>query len=375
MFYFYILFLLANAGFAWVVANLAKEKGLNPVLFGLLSFFVSFPIGLLVVSLVQRKSMVEPEADNESKIILKNNFVGKYLLFIFLYFMFANSFTGILMTGISGTIIERFDRVVMQMAPYVVVALAVVVSSRSKGLDLSIPATLGFAGMFLGVLAQSIGLVASAVVVLFLCAVIGIIHGLLIVYVRVPAVLLTLITGTFIGLFGKIALQGQAIRVPMNDLVKSPLFFLAIIVVVLGAVMLLMMTNIGKPARTRTEQESSSFIHVAAYMATSMIAGVAGIIYAFRLQASSPLMDSGWLIFILIYFVVISATRLSQKRFVAPLLAVATAFFLALYSNVMSIMGYDIFIQDITIGFSAITFIVIMTIARKKEYRYSLDSI
>ncbi|MEX1376026.1 MAG: hypothetical protein AB1Z23_01005 [Eubacteriales bacterium] len=369
---FYLVYLLIRIGFAFVAANAAKEKGKSGVAFWLIGFFLGFIVAIAIIGFMQDEREEKPEIEGEEKILLKDNFLGKYLVFILLSLLMGSAFVWFTFSGIPITHSRITEKVIMVASYMAIIGFSVVVSTKARGIDLSIPAVYGMGGMIFGALSQNIGLVPAAIMVILLCAVVGLIQGIIIEYVKVPPILLTLVTGTFLAAFGRIMLQGQTVGIPMEPFFKTDGFFILVLALALAITIGLMFTKIGTPKHQRDDK--SSFMYAAAYSFTSVLACIAGILYVFRLNAASPIMDKGWTTIIVIFFAVVSATRLSMKRWVAPLMIIGTAIILAYRSYALSTAVVDVFFQDILTGLVTVAFIVIMFLGRKKEYKYKLES-
>ncbi len=157
-------------------------------------------------------------------------------------------------------------------------------------------------------------LLVSALITVIICAVIGLIHGVIINYLNTSSVLITLVTSSIITGVNILVLNGETVPIQASKLPSSIILNLSILLIaLLITILLLYITKLGTPALQR-EDKPNSFSYALGYIASSVFAGTAGIIYAIRLNCASPIAYRGHLEYIILYFVVILASKYCDKN-------------------------------------------------------------
>ncbi|MBT7121988.1 MAG: hypothetical protein HN948_03140, partial [Clostridia bacterium] len=193
-----ILLFSANAALSLIPAFVARKRGYSFVKFYFLSFFVSFIVVLLVIYNNPNKSEIalaqEPKPEKSP-----SEFVSKYLSLIILLAVLLLS---LLMVSFSDFFDRMtFIRLMRNSVTLILVAFAVVITARAKGVDFSIFAVFQFGAIAVYyVLTVSNSLPLSIAVAVIACALIGAINGVFIVLLKLPSIIVTIVTSSILAL-------------------------------------------------------------------------------------------------------------------------------------------------------------------------------
>src|SRR5688500_3548777 len=192
--------------------------------------------------------------------------------------------------------------VLLQVSTVLIVAVGMTLVIATGGIDLSVGSTMAIAGAVASVLIDR-GLGVAIPVALLVVLVIGAINGALVAYVRVQPIvvtLATLIAGR--GLAQVISRDGQLVTIDHSGFqslgrgllgpVPAPVI-IAVLVVALAAFVLratpfgrYVLASGGNPAAARLAGVPVARTIVSVYVASAVLAGLAGLIVAGRLGAS-----------------------------------------------------------------------------------------
>lgn len=294
---------------------------------------------------------------------------------------FFNSFLGITLLGVlfiasllTGVITvpiffdpRNLDNMFMNFCLLGAVAFAVTVSTRAKGPDLSIGSLMGLTAMFIALNSTTFDSPVIAVLVaIAICAAIGLINGVLITCLRIPAVIVTLLTGVMAHYAVVILADGRVMEAPEALLsLRSPFGAAALLFITLAiAFLIIFFTKLGKPMYKRDKKGAVSY--VLAYAVSAVIASLSGVFLLSRLTAASPTLGTGYETFILFVFACAISSRALDNRIAPAFYAAAPALSFAVLSNVLMINGIDGYVQSIIRGGIALIFIIIAFIVRPK---------
>jgi predicted ABC-type sugar transport system permease subunit len=212
-------------------------------------------------------------------------FVGGVLGFIVMAALLA----GIVVYGLfQGNFLgsSSIHTIYLQFVIFGTIACCAVLTTRAKGPDLSIGAVMAVVGVIIGVLSGSwIGIVVAVLC----CITIGAANGALIVYLKMPSLLVTLVMTAVVR--GAVFLIGGnkplmisirqlnpklvdflVIRMGIFELVPLIIFAAAFITVFL----MILLSKLGKPFHKREASDQSRLSYFLAYVVSSLIAGVLG---------------------------------------------------------------------------------------------------
>jgi ribose transport system permease protein len=201
--------------------------------------------------------------------------------------------------------------IIRQAAIPVIACLGMTVVLMTGGIDLSLGYTVGLCSIVVGLLIKQIGvpIVPALLITLFLGCLIGLLNGIIVQIVHVPAFIATLGTGYVIFGLAQIVSQG-------NDISRLPRAFLAIgrteffglntTVAIALAVCLIMyyvihLSTFGRglaafgysaPA-ARLSGISTARINIMVYIMCSLLAALVGILLTIRVNCAQPNMGGG----------------------------------------------------------------------------------
>jgi ribose transport system permease protein len=221
-----------------------------------------------------------------------------YFGFLAIFLFFA------IMLRDSGFLTPRnLSNIVLQTAPATIMAIGLVYVMSAGEIDLSIGSTVAVSALAAGVVMHSYGALAGISSGLACGLLIGLLNGVLVAYVRLPSFLVTLAT---MGLFAGVARSMTDLRtIPVTDswftgffgsgsFVGVPsLIWWTLIAIALGH-LIYRETRFGahvlavgdNPRAANVSGISVSRMRLAVLMISSGLAGLAGLLYAGRLQAA-----------------------------------------------------------------------------------------
>lgn len=246
--------------------------------------------------------------------------------------------------------------VLKQCSTYALIAMAVVLSMRAKGIDLSIGPMMGMSAaiiaqtMLLGSpLLNGVLLAAAAALVL------GLINGFAAAFLKVPAVIVTLVSGIVVSGISMALTQGQMLAVIFSDRVQayggeSPIGILAL----LGAVFVFaflynLLSRTGRPLFDR-DKERTLISYIFAYVASAAIAAAAGFALLVRLQTATLTLGMGYEVYIVFVFALLTASKALDNRFVPALIALVPAVIWGALTNIFALWGVITYYQPVVYG-------------------------
>jgi ribose transport system permease protein len=241
-------------------------------------------------------SLTGQQAGLASRINLQQYVVYFGFLAIFLFFAIVLKDSGFLT-------VRNLSNIVLQTAPATVMAIGLVFVMSAGEIDLSIGSTVAVAALAAAVTINEYGLVAGVLAGLGAGLLIGLLNGALVAYVRLPSFLVTLAT---LGLFAGVARSMTNLRsIPVTDGTFTGFFgsgvFLGIpsliwwtaIAVAVGHI-IYRETRFGAHVLATGDNARAASvsgisvprIRLAVLAISGGLAGLAGLLYAGRLQAA-----------------------------------------------------------------------------------------
>ncbi|GAA2814155.1 monosaccharide ABC transporter membrane protein (CUT2 family) [Aminobacter aminovorans] len=241
-------------------------------------------------------SLTGQQAGLASRINLQQYVVYFGFLAIFLFFAIVLKDSGFLT-------VRNLSNIVLQTAPATVMAIGLVFVMSAGEIDLSIGSTVAVAALASAVTINEYGLVAGVLAGLGAGLLIGLLNGALVAYVRLPSFLVTLAT---LGLFAGVARSMTNLRsIPVTDSTFTGFFgsgvFLGIpsliwwtaIAVAVGHI-IYRETRFGAHVLATGDNARAASvsgisvprIRLAVLAISGGLAGLAGLLYAGRLQAA-----------------------------------------------------------------------------------------
>ncbi|QEW18675.1 D-allose transport system permease protein AlsC [Marinibacterium anthonyi] len=269
-------------------------------------------------------------------------------------------------------------------AVLVFLSLALIVPLTSGDFDLSIAATLTISAMTIAVLNVRMDVPIGLAMVASLCvgAVIGAINAFFILFFRIPSLIVTLGTGTFIN--GIVLWMSKAATIGGIDFVLVewvvatrflgiPLAFYYALIMCLVIWYVFGFTAVGRRllfvGRGREVARLSGIsvdrVRFGALMCSAMIAALAGIVYAGTIGAADP--NSGNT-FLLPAFAsaFLGATAITPGRF-NPIGSLVAVYFIVIGITGLTMLGIQTFVQNLFYGGALVLAVALSQLARKRE--------
>lgn len=286
-----------------------------------------------------------------------------------------------------------------QFVTYAAIAYGVVLTTRAKGPDFSLGPVMALSGIILVQFANNDNLIGGLLIVLAVCAMIGLINGTLTVYLRIPAIAVTVIMSVIVRIISAVISKGY----PMNlqqlhhmDLTIAAVLMLAVCFA--ASFMLIYFSKLGIPLRKRdskpkpinkyiiativyiivqprffsspgvsmtkilfcvvlivlflTGRNKSDHVrdnrpvsYVLAYIISSVMGALAGFYMVLRIQAAHPSIGSDNDLFILFVFVCAYSTKLVDNRFMPAVYALVPTCVWACLANLLNLNSVNTFDQ------------------------------
>lgn len=221
---------------------------------------------------------------------------------------------------------QNLWNIVRQTAPVSIMAVGVVFVLAAGEIDLSIGSIVALAALVGAIVLRDVGLVAGVAAGLGVGLTVGLVNGLMTAFLRLPSFLVTLATMGLVAGLARMTTDLQAVAIADDAFVSvfgggdiGPIPGLAIwtlVAVALGHVML-RHTRFGarvlavgdNPAAAAVTGIRVGWLRVAVLATSGTLAGLAGLLFAGRLQAASYTLGASELLTV-IAAVVIGGTRL-----------------------------------------------------------------
>jgi ribose/xylose/arabinose/galactoside ABC-type transport system permease subunit len=197
------------------------------------------------------------------------------------------------------------------------------------------------------------------------CAVIGLINGVLINYANIPSLVVTLLTGFIVRYTCMLVTDAQNLMLTEKSILwlGQPLgAFLLLSIALVIAFFTILPSKLGTPLYRRDKRHPVSYMF--AYAISGVIAGLAGIFVLARISAAGPSFGSGYEPFILLVYGCAAGSRALDNRIAPALYALAPALLYALVSNILILFGFSPLTQSIILGGLALVFILVAYLVR-----------
>ncbi len=301
-----------------------------------------------------------------------NTFVNTWIGLIFIFVLLS-------VTGMLGVVTPMFfdyanlTNVINQCSIFALIAMAVVLTMRSRGIDLSIGPCIGMSAVIIAqtmlmgsYLINGVLLAGAAALVL------GLVNGFASVFLKVPGIIVTLVSGIAAGGVCMALSQGQMLAVTFSERVnaygsESPMGLL----ILLGAVFVLvflynLISSTGRPLFGR-EKDRVVISHVFSYVVSAQIAAAAGFVLLVRLQTAMPTLGSGYETYIVFVFAILMMSKGLDNRFVPVLIALVPAMIWGVLTNIFALWGVIAYYQPIIYGGLALISLVFAFICRYEK--------
>ena len=246
----------------------------------------------------------------------------------------------------------------------------------SGAIDLSVAGLLGLCGVALAKIEPRVGIIPAIIIVFIIGAVMGMISGLVVTKIRIPAFIATLgMNYIYLGV-AFIWTNGQVISVTKKgfrslstgNVVGIPKPFLMMIAIYLLCYGILRFTTYGRYIRAVGSNETASNVaglptdrvRIFAFMVVGLCTALAGILLTGMLSSANPIMATGYELNV-IAAAVMGGTSLSGGQ--GTLLGSLTgAIFFTVINNALNMFGVGAYWQYIVVGLILITALAIKAI-------------
>ncbi len=365
-----IISLLANAGLAFIPANMAKKKGRSFAGYWCLSFFVSFLVGIIAAACLSNKS----EEDQIEAGMQKSTFSASYLGFVLMgavlaFTLILASLSPYFFTG------ANLLNIMRQLVPYGLIAIAVALNIRAKGPDLSLGSVMAFSGLIAAsVFSSGSSVEVSIVSALLVSILIGMVNGALTVYLKLPSVLTSVLIIIVLSVAGRVIgypVIVQGFRELTQDLITLG-FAVLLPLALLGGFLFVFLSRLGKPMNSRTSEENRNVAGFIAYTAGALLAGIAGVYMLSRIGSAMPVDNYSYIIYILFISGAVLSSRLLDNRAAPVFYAFGGAFLYSLINNVLNLASISTFFQLAVFIIIAAGFLAVGVFASRRAVRNML---
>jgi ribose transport system permease protein len=298
---------------------------------------MSFILGIILASALPPKNPPTPNETESPE--AKRKFSGSYLGFVIMAVLLA---FGLILAFLTPHFFsnEILAFIAESLAVFGLPAIAIALTTRAKGPDLSLGAVTVFSGVIAALVFTSGGSVADSVVAALLAAALaGAITGALTVTLRLPSMLASIAVSIALSIAATVIAHGERIIVkefsePMQTALL-PGAEAILPVVIVAAFLFVYFTRLGKPINDRAPEENRSLIHFSTYIVGAVLAGIAAV-YGLSWSGVANPADSGVPSnFMLFIFGAILSSKLLDNRWAPVLFAFGAAFLYEIISIAM----------------------------------------
>ena len=199
--------------------------------------------------------------------------------------------------------------------------------------------------------------------------IIGLINGLAATYLKIPAAIITLVTGIVVNGINAALLQGQTIPVVFPEILRLNSESIPVsLLIILGAVFLfafvyIIFSKLGTPLHKR-DNKAPAISFMFAYIASALAAVLAGFAMLSRMQTAMMNLGTGYEAYLLFVFALLMGSRGLDNRFAPVLYALIPAFIWSVLSNVMALWNVIVFYQPIVYGGLALVSLAVAYVCR-----------
>ena len=216
-------------------------------------------------------------------------------------------------------------------------AFAVGLSIKAKGIDLSFPA---MASLTMGIIMSSGNLGTGIVISVFACIAIGVINALGIHFLKLPGILVTIITYMLV-------INGTSFLLRSGEMfpVKAApvMMYVAVALAVIVAVAFAFVSSIGKDHRNKF------WSMLLVYAGSAILAVLYTLALTFRIQAATYIAPGSLLNNIILIGLFLSITRFFKSKALALVFAIIPCIMLSLLNNILNLMSVNAYIQQTVI--------------------------
>lgn len=219
--------------------------------------------------------------DGAESVKSQHTFTGSYLGFVIMAMLMI--FTSVL--SVLSPIFYSIDNIISifkQLIPYGLIAIAVVITSRAKGPDISLGAVMTLSGAIAASVFTSSGSVAASVAAALLSAALaGAICGVLTITLRLPSILSSAAVLILLSFIIRLILHGRPLIAAQfsesTQAIVSPGAFIVLPLAIIFAFLFVYHTRLAKPMNARKSGENIHATSLIAYILGGLLAGIAGV--------------------------------------------------------------------------------------------------
>jgi len=232
---------------------------------------------------------------------------------------------------------------------YGIIALGTVVAARIKGPDLSIGQTMALTSIIIAMSANEGNLYVGIISALLICCIYGLLNGILLSFLNIPAVILTLITAALMRGIMYAITDFQPISVTsmlVNTQTQSIIAFIITVLIVLTALLItnrLPVLKIGKNSFFQQKVKDAL-----GYALVAVIAGIAGLSLLGRLGAATVNVGTGYEVLIITVFAAVQSSKLLRNNIAALGYGLFVTLILILIRNALTFLSVNMPVQTLT---------------------------
>lgn len=259
--------------------------------------------------------------------------------------------------------------ILVQSVPLFAVAFAAALTSRAKGPDLSVGVIAGISSLIIALVTNEtgswvIGLLAAVAV----CAVVGAVNGALIVFLKIPSVILTIATSAAIpgllvfllGINGVTQEQLSFSQLNAMDMRYGAYIFIPVTFII--AFVIIRLTKLGVPFYKRDKKTEP--IYILAYIGSAVIGAIIGLFIVARVGIADMSNTSGNAFYILFVYAAVISTRAADNKTFPAVYALAPALAWGMLTNTLAMAGLNSYFQQVIICWLSFVFLVVAYICK-----------
>ena len=229
------------------------------------------------------------------------------------------------------------------------IALAVALTSRAKGPDISVSAQMMLAGIITAkVVAASGSLAGGLLLAIVICAALGAVIGVVTMYLKAPAIFVSAAVYVVIWIASGPLANGlnPTILTASIKYFDIPVWapYAILFVAFVGVLLLVMLTRLRKTVYSR--DKSPAAIYIIPYVISGVLAALAGMLVLYRFQYAGSSIGYSGLLFPLFIAGYIACSRLFDNGFMPAILALTGTAAWIVLQNALNLLSVSIYIQQ-----------------------------
>jgi len=274
------------------------------------------------------------------------------------------------------------------VATFGILAIGEIFVIITGGIDLSVGSMTALTGVLVawlmvkGVGGVMLGMIPAILIVLLLSACVGLWHGFFVTRVGVPAFIITL--GTWLIASGVAAYVTRGYPIVFDsghpflvlgqeEFHSIPIMFIIMVVVALCAVSLLNLTTLGRHIyavggnreAARVSGVKIDRVRLFCYVASSVMAGITGILLASRLGQGTPVVGSSYELWAIAATVIGGTSLFGGEGTILG--ALVGAAIMGVMQNGMVLMNVSSYLQTVVLGIVLVIAVVYDTLRRRRR--------